>query len=335
MSGAPSRSFRSDPAEVQSIDAAPAVARGKRDLLRARDLSAEDFHAILDLARRFKLALKRREPTPELRGKSLAMIFEKPSLRTRATFELGMAQLGGHAVYLPPADIGLGRRETIADIARNLERWFDLIMARVFRQETLEEFARHCRAPIINALSDEEHPCQALADYMTLVERFDSLRGVRLTFIGDGNNVCHSLMALGARLGVRMTVCGPKGFEPSAEVVRAHADEWGRSGGALHHTYDPIEAVREADAVYTDVWTSMGQEDEAEARRRAFEPYQVNAALLARAPGEALVMHDLPARRGEEITDEVLDGSRCIAFDQAENRLHAQKGLMVFLDASR
>ncbi len=303
----------------------------KRDLRRAGDLSTDDVEVIFELASVFKAARERGEPSAALRGKALALIFEKPSLRTRSTFELGMVQLGGHAVYLAPQEIGLGRRETPRDIARNIERWFDLVAARTFLQATIDELADHCRLPVINALSDEEHPCQALADYLTLREHFGSGEGRRLTYLGDGNNICHSLITLGARLGHHLTVCTPRGYEPRPDIVRTAQADLKRSGGSLHWTDDPAAAVARAEVIYTDVWTSMGQEAEQEARRRVFEPYQVNAALVAKAPRGALIMHDLPARRGEEITDEILDGPHCLAFDQAENRLHAQKGVLAFL----
>lgn len=306
----------------------------KRDLRRSADLAAEDIEVIFELATVFKTALKRREPTPAMAGKSLAMIFEKQSLRTRCTFELGMAQLGGCAVYLSPQEIGLGKREAVRDIARNLERWFDIAIARTYEQKTVDELAQSCRIPIINALSDEEHPCQALADYYTLRERFGSVEGRRLAYIGDGNNICHSLIVIGAKLGARVAVSSPEGFGPRPECLREIEADLKRSGGSFRFEADPAQAVRDADAIYTDVWTSMGQEGEADRRREIFRPFQVNDALLSKAPKDAVVMHDLPAKRGEEITDEVLDGPRCIAFDQAENRLHAQKGVLAFLDGA-
>lgn len=306
----------------------------KRDLRRSFDLSAEDIEVIFELSTVFKTALKAGEPSPALRGKSLVMIFEKPSLRTRSTFELGMVQLGGHAIYLSPLEIGLGKRESLHDIAKNLERWFDLIVARTFEQKTIDELARHATVPVINGLSDEEHPCQGVADFLTLRERFGSLTGVRLTYIGDGNNICHSLMALGARLGLHVTVSSPEGFSPDAKYVAEAQQVSKKSGGSFTFCRDPGEAVARADAIYTDVWASMGQENQADSRRPVFFPYQVNRALVAKAPPGAVIMHDLPAHRGEEITDEVMDSPLCIAFDQAENRLHAQKGILAFLDGA-
>ncbi len=310
------------------------IRQSKRDLCRSGDLSAEDIEVIFELATVLKGALQKGVPTPTLAGKSLAMIFEKQSLRTRATFELGMFQLGGYAVYLSPAEIGLGKRETVNDIARNLERWFDLAIARTFLQSTVDELAANCRIPMINALSDEEHPCQALADYFTLREKFGALAGLNLTYIGDGNNICHSLMMIGAKLGLNITVSSPPGYEPKKQYVEGMKEDLQRVGGSYAFCSDPKEAVRNAALVYTDVWASMGQEAEAEERRKMFQGYQVNADLLALAPKDALVMHDLPAHRGEEITGEILDGPQCIAFDQAENRLHAQKGILAFLDGA-
>ena len=242
-----------------------------------------------------------------------------------------MVQLGGHAVYLSPQEIGLGTRETVYDVAKNLERWFDIVLARTSRQSTIDELACACRVPCINALSDEEHPCQALADYMTLREHYGSLAGRRLVYVGDGNNICHSLMVNGAKLGVHVVVSSPKGFAPNQTYIDEMQDDMARTGATFEFVENPHEAVRKADAIYTDVWASMGQESEAASRRPIFQPYQVNAALADKAPSHALIMHDLPAHRGEEITDEMMDGPKSIVFDQAENRLHAQKGIMAFL----
>ena len=308
------------------------IRKHKRDFRRSSDLSADDVAAVFELTAQFKSALSRGEPTPVLKGKSLAMIFEKPSLRTRSTFDLGMVQLGGHAVYFSPQEIGLGQRESVRDVGKNLERWFDLGVARTNRQSTLDELADNCAIPIVNALSDEEHPCQAMADIFTLQEQLGSAAGCRVTYIGDGNNICRSLIVLGAKVGLRLTVCSPKGYEPEFASSNGIEEDLKRSKGSLRICNDPSGAVKDAQAIYTDVWTSMGQEDEAELRRKVFRDYQVNAALVAKAPQGVLVMHDLPAHRGEEITDEILDGESCIAYDQAENRLHAQKGILAFLD---
>jgi ornithine carbamoyltransferase len=305
----------------------------KRDLRTSGDLTAAEVEYILDNAQRIKTALLQGARPPLLPGKTLAMIFEKPSLRTRCTFEIGMVQLGGHATYLAPHEIGLGKRESISDIAHNLERWFDLVMARTFAQSTVDDLAKYCRIPVINALSDYEHPCQALADFLTLKEKVDTLKGFNLTYIGDGNNVAHSLMRIGAALGVNVTICSPDGYEPRHEIVKAAQEMGAQTGGSYHFESDPRRAVARAQAIYTDVWASMGQEAESEERAKIFAPYQVNGELVKLAPAGAFIMHDLPAHRGEEITDEVIDSEHSIVFDQAENRLHAQKGVMVFLDA--
>jgi ornithine carbamoyltransferase len=308
------------------------IRSSKRDLKTAADLSREDIEAILARSRELKSGLERGERPQLLAGKMLAMIFEKPSLRTRCTFEIGIVQLGGHAVHLAQTEIGLGQRESIKDIAHNIERWFDLVMARTFSQATVNELARHCRLPVINALSDQAHPCQALADLLTLTEHAGDLKGFNLTYIGDGNNICHSLMQIGTALGLNVTVCTPQGYEPEEAVAQRSCAVARSHGGSFQLQSDPAIAVARAQAIYTDVWASMGQEDEALQRAEVFQPYQVNTKLVAAAPEGVLIMHDLPAHRGEEITDEVIDGPGSIVFDQAENRLHAQKGLMVFLD---
>jgi ornithine carbamoyltransferase len=266
-----------------------------------------------------------------LPGKALAMIFEKPSLRTRVTFEVGMFQLGGHAVSLQPAEIQLGQRETVADAARNLERWVDGIMARTFSHQHLVELAQNAGVPVINGLTDREHPCQALADFLTIREKKGHTEGLKLAFIGDGNNVAHSLLLLGAKLGTHVTVAGPEGYEPDPEILRLARETGAATGAQIEVTRDPLEAVRDADIVYTDVWASMGQEAEAEERAARFAPYQLNADLLKQAKWDAIVMHDLPAHRGQEITDDVMDGPQAVIFDQAENRLHAQKALLAVL----
>jgi ornithine carbamoyltransferase len=259
------------------------------------------------------------------------MLFEKPSLRTRVTFETGMTQLGGHAIYLQPSDAQLGQRETVADAARNLERWVDGIMARTFRHETVVELARCASVPVINGLSDLEHPCQALADFLTIREKRGSVEGLKLAFVGDGNNVAHSLMLLGAKLGTHVVVACPEGYAPDAEITDDAEVCAAEAGGSITIVHDPYTGVKDADVIYTDVWASMGQEVEAEARAKLFAPFQVNAALLAAAAPDAVVMHCLPAHRGQEITDEVMDGPQSIVFDQAENRLHAQKAILAAL----
>jgi ornithine carbamoyltransferase len=296
----------------------------KRDLLRIADLTPDEIGAVLGLAGRLKEKLRTGRPHPLLAGRTLAMIFEKPSLRTRVTFEVGMVQLGGAAIHLAPGDIRLGERESAGDIARNLERWVDLVMARTFSHRSVADLAAGARVPVINGLSDLHHPCQVLSDCFTLLERRGRLAGLRVAFIGDGNNMVHSWMDAAARLDFHFVLACPPGYEPDATLTA-------EAGTHVTVTHDAAAAVRGADVVYTDVWTSMGQEAEADARRDAFRPYQVNEQLVALANRDALVMHCLPAHRGEEITDAVLDGSRSVVFDQAENRLHVQKAIMVWL----
>jgi len=298
-----------------------------RDLLSASDLTPAETDFLLQLALRVKAhPLRYRDA---LAGKSLAMLFEKPSLRTRVTFELAMTQLGGRALYLGPDEVGLGKREAVKDVARNLSRWVDMILARVFSHESLVELSEHASVPVINGLSNVEHPCQALGDFLTLLEHKGRLAGLTLAWVGDGNNVLHSLLYAAARTGVRMQVATPAGYEPAPEVLARLRGE----GGELLLTHDPVEAVAGADAVYTDVWTSMGQEKEAELRRQLFQPYQVNRALMEKAAPGALFMHCLPARRGEEVTDEVIDSPASVVLDQAENRLHIQKAILLALGA--
>jgi ornithine carbamoyltransferase len=296
-------------------------------LLSIADLSAEDVQDLFRLAAEWKARTKAREVRTPLAGYSLALVFEKPSLRTRVTFEVGMAQVGGATVYLAGQDVGLGRRESIPDVARNLGRWVDVVAARTFAQSTVDGLARHAGIPVVNALSDHEHPCQALADFFTLWERGLDLRQLRLAWIGDGNNVCHSLILLAGLLGTEMVVAVPPGYEPDPRVLET-ARAW---GGRVRVTGDVPEAARGADAIYTDAWISMGQEAEREQRLEAFSRYQVNDRVMGFAKPGALVMHCLPAHRGEEITDDVLDGPQSVVFDQAENRLHVQKAVLLRL----
>jgi ornithine carbamoyltransferase len=296
----------------------------KRDLLRLADLSREELVAVLTLAKRLKAKLRAGRPHPLLAGRTLAMIFEKPSLRTRVTFEVGMGQLGGAAIHLAPGDIKLGERESPGDIARNLERWVDLIMARTFLHRSVVDLAAGARVPVVNGLSDLHHPCQVLSDCFTLLEHRGKLAGLRVAFIGDGNNMVHSWMDAAARLDFQFVLACPPGYEPDAAITA-------ETGGHANATHDVEAAARGADVIYTDVWTSMGHETEAQARRAAFQPYQVNERLVALASPRALVMHCLPAHRGEEITDAVIDGKQSVVFDQAENRLHVQKAIMVWL----
>jgi ornithine carbamoyltransferase len=300
----------------------------KRDLLSMGDLSRADCETIFALAKTLKAAVKARRTHRRLEGRAMAMIFEKPSLRTRVTFEIGIAQLGGNAVYLAPGDIRLGERESVGDIARNLSRWVDLVVARTFSHDTVRALAANASVPVVNALSDWEHPCQVLADCFTLIEHRGKLAGLRLAFVGDGNNMVHSWMLAASLLGLEFRLACPPGYEPEPQVVAASRHPL---GARVTVTHSVEEAVEGADALYTDVWTSMGQEAEEARRREAFRDYQLNARTLARAARGALVMHCLPAHRGDEITDDVLDGPSSIVLDQAENRLHVQKAIMVWL----
>lgn len=296
-------------------------------LLSSADLTRERTLHLFQVASALKQGWKAGRRGAPLAGRTLALIFEKPSLRTRVTFEVGIVQLGGRAVYLAGPEIGMGTRESVPDVARNLSRWVDGIAARVYAHETVETLARYATIPVINGLSDFEHPCQALADYFTLWERGLDPARMRLAWIGDGNNVCHSLLILGALLGTAMTVACPPGYEPQARVQETVR----RLGGRLTVTHDAREAAAGADVLYTDVWVSMGQEAERERRLQAFGRYRIDEALVDAARPTAVVMHCLPAHRGEEITDAVLDGPRSIVLDQAENRLHAQKAVILDL----
>ncbi|MBC7348754.1 MAG: ornithine carbamoyltransferase [Candidatus Aminicenantes bacterium] len=301
----------------------------KKDFITIHDLSTYEFSEWLDLTEKMKKNPNKYRKV--LKDKILAMIFQKPSLRTRMTFEVGMLQLGGEAVYLAPSDIQMGSREGVRDIGKNLERWVDGIMIRTFGHNIILELAESTTLPVINALTDLLHPCQALADFFTLREKKGHLAGLKLAYVGDGNNVCHSLMLAAAKAGTKMAVATPPGYEPKPEIV-AWAREDGRDTGfELTITNDPFEAVREADAVYTDVWASMGQEAEKEARKKIFLPYQVNEELFSRAKPGAYFMHCLPAHRGEEVTDAVIDSPNSVVYDQAENRLHVQKVIMMLL----
>jgi ornithine carbamoyltransferase len=303
----------------------------KKDLVSLADLSPADIQGLLDEAVALKAQLKGGGNAPVLAGKTLAMVFQKPSLRTRVSFEMAMRQVGGDALYLSPDEIGLGKRESVTDVARVLSRYVDAIMARVFDHAHVVELARHATVPVINGLSDFSHPCQGLADLLTIYERFGRLAGVTLSYVGDGNNVLTSLLFGGSKLGMRVVAAIPPGYEPARQVVAMAEEFAAASGGSVVVANDPHEAVRQADVIYTDVWTSMGQEEERERRLRVFTPYQVNARLVAEAGPGVIVMHCLPAHRGEEITDEVIDGPHSVVFDQAENRMHAQKALLVSL----
>jgi ornithine carbamoyltransferase len=296
------------------------------DFLSIRDLSRDEARSLLALALEMKAAPRRFARA--LEGQALAMIFEKPSLRTRVTFDVGIHQLGGFSVYLSPAEINLGKRESIHDVAKNLERMVQGIMIRTFSHEIVEQVAEHAHIPVINGLTDFSHPCQAMADYLTILEVKGRIEGLRVVFVGDGNNVAHSLMFAGALLGAHVVIATPPGYEPKPEAqawARAHG---AATGGTCTVTNDPVDAVRGADAVYTDVWASMGQEAEAAERKRIFLPYQVNESLFAHARPDAIFLHCLPAHRGDEVTDGVIDSPRSVVFQEAENRLHVQKAIM-------
>jgi ornithine carbamoyltransferase len=302
-----------------------------RDFTRVGSWTSEELRTVLDVAARLKQMHKLGEPQELLPGRTLGMIFEKPSTRTRVSFEVGIAQLGGRALYLGASDLQLGRGETIKDTGTVLSRYLDAIMIRTFAQEDVEELAEYASIPVINGLTDYAHPCQALADLMTIQERSGRLSGARLAYLGDGNNVCVSLMVGAARFGMRFVAATPEGYEPDATAVTAARRAAVQMGGTVELVRDPREAARGADIVYTDVWTSMGQEEEAEQRRQDLEPYRIDESLLELAAPEAIVMHCLPAHYGEEITESVLYGPQSAVWDQAENRLHAQKSLLALI----
>jgi ornithine carbamoyltransferase len=302
-----------------------------KDFLTIADYSPKAIQGFLDLAVKLKEEWKAVGNSPILKNKVLAMIFQKPSLRTRVSFDMGMRHLGGDALYLSPAEIGLGKRESIADIARVLAGYVDIIMARVFEHAHVEELSKWAEIPVINGLSDYNHPCQGLADALTIQENFGKLKGLNVTYVGDGNNVAVSLMHVCAKLGANFTIANPEGYgipEAPIEVGMKIANE---TGCKVRFLTDPFEAVNGADVIYTDTWTSMGQEEETEKRLQVFPPYQVNTDLLAKAKQNTIVLHCLPAHRGEEITDEVADGPHSRLFPQAHNRLHAQKAILVKL----
>jgi ornithine carbamoyltransferase len=299
------------------------------DLISTRDLGTAGVDAVLHLAGAMKA--RPEEFRRALIGRQMVMFFEKPSLRTRLTFESGMMSLGGTAMFVDQRHERLDSREKLSDVAHNLERWVDVIVLRTFSQRTISGMAEHARVPVINALSDLEHPCQALADYFTLQERFGDVRDRCLTYVGDGNNVAHSLLLTCACLGSAIRVATPRGYEPNVEIVAAAQEIAEETGAVIELLNDPQEAVCGADAVYTDAWASMGQEGEADARAQIFPPYQVNSALMGKAAPHAVFMHCLPAHRGQEVTDEVIDSAQSVVFEQAENRLHVQKAILYLL----
>jgi ornithine carbamoyltransferase len=318
---------------ANSIPARPDIADFPHHFLSVLDLSASQLDACLDLAVRLKRERPLGSAAPTARaiaGRNVAILFDKPSLRTRTTFDIAVAELGGHPVFVP-SEVALGGRETVADVARNLERWVDAVVIRTFAQQVLHEvIAAAPRLRVVNALTDEEHPCQALADFMTLRERVGELRGRTLAYVGDGNNVAISLAHTGALLGVNVRIASPPGYA-IPEGLLGEARAVARHGARIEQLVDPAEAVRGADAVYTDVWASMGEEREAAKRRKIFADYQVDAALMGQSRPGAIFMHCLPAHRGEEVSAEVMDGPASAVFDQAENRLHSQKALLLLL----
>ena len=300
-----------------------------KDFLSIRDFSPSEIQYLLVLARQVKA-----DPTAfsaALKRETLALIFEKPSLRTRVTFDVGIQQLGGFSLYLSPAEINLGKRESLHDVAKNLERMVQGIVIRTFAHDVVVQMARYASIPIINGLTDYAHPCQALADFLTIWEAKGNLEGLKIAFVGDGNNVARSLMNAGAQLGAQVWVASPPGYELDAESMQWAQERCSETGGKCVATNDPEEAVAHADVIYTDIWASMGQEAELEKRRNIFRPYQVDRTLVRRAKRDAIFLHCLPAHRGEEVTDEVIDSPRSLVFQQAENRLHAQKAIMLEL----
>lgn len=302
------------------------------DLLGISGLSKEQICALLDMTKKLKEGIiSPADQRKILEGKTLAMIFEKPSLRTRVSFETGIFQLGGHGIYLGPKDISLGSRESVGDVASTLDRMVDVIMARVFSHDTVTGLAKFAKGPVINGLCDLEHPCQALADFYTIIEHKGKLEGLKLAFIGDGNNVAHSLMLLAAKVGTNFSIGCPKGYEPLDSVVAEAKECAAKTGAKIEVVNDPVEAAKDADIVYTDVWASMGQEDEIAERARIFADFQVDTKLMSYAKDDAIFEHCLPAHRGSEVTDDVIDGKWSVVFDEAENRLHAQKAVMVLL----
>jgi len=302
---------------------------GRHNFLSIRDFSPEEIRYLLDLAREIKTHPAAH--TGALKGKTLAMIFEKPSLRTRVSFDVGIQQLGGFALCLSNAEINLGNRESVYDIAKNLERMVQAIMIRTYAHDIVERMAEYANIPIINGLTDFSHPCQAMADYFTMQEFKGDVAGLKVAFIGDGNNVCHSLMFAGAQLGVHVWIATPPGYEPKPEALEWALERGTQTGGTCTLTHDPVEAASDAGVIYTDVWASMGQEGEAEERRKIFAPYQVNTELLRHAQYDALFMHCLPAHRGDEVTNEVIDSPHSVVYQQAENRLHTQKAILLEL----
>lgn len=301
----------------------------KKDFIAVADFSAQELQSLLDLAVALKKELHAGGNRPLLNGKVLGMLFQKPSLRTRVSFDMAMRQLGGDALYLSPNEVGLGQRESIADVARVLAGYVDAIMARVFDHEHVLELAKWSDVPVINGLSDYNHPCQAMADALTIQEKFGNLKGLNVTYVGDGNNVAVSLLHICTKLGANFTIAAPADYDLNPRAVELGEQFARESGSKIHQMRDPHEAIKGAQVIYTDTWTSMGQEAESKKREQVFPPYQVNAALVAEAAPDAIVMHCLPAHRGHEITDDIADGPHSVLFPQAHNRMHAQKAILV------
>ncbi len=301
----------------------------KRDFLGIADWSGKELLQILDLSKKMKAQPKKFAES--LDGKSVAMIFEKQSLRTHVTFEVGIKQLGANTVYLTNADISLGKRESIYDVAKNLERWVDAVVIRTFAQKNVEDLAKYAKVSIVNALTDFEHPCQAVGDFLTIREHLGFFKGKKFAWVGDGNNVCHSLMLFAAKVGMNFVAVTPAGLLPDATVVAKAKELASSTGAVIELSNNPFEGVRDADVIYTDVWVSMGQEGDRESKMKAFAGFQVNAELMKKAKTSAIFMHCLPAHRGEEVTDEVMDSPQSVVFDEAENRLHTQKAILYTL----
>jgi ornithine carbamoyltransferase len=302
-----------------------------RSLVTDKDFTKQEILTIFDRAKKVKAEVKSGKFVPYLSGRTMGMIFEKSSTRTRVSFEVGMYQLGGSGLFLSSKDIQLGRGETIEDTAKVLSRYVDIIMARTFEHLKVEDLAKHGNVPVINGLTDLLHPCQALTDYYTAYEKGKKLEGLNFTYLGDGNNMAHSLMLTGAILGCNVVICSPRGMSPNADVVKDAKALASKSGGSVNVIEDPKEACKNADVVYTDVWASMGQEADFNTKEKILRPYQVNKELFSLAKKDAFFMHCLPAHRGEEVTSDVIDGPNSVVFDEAENRLHVQKSIILFL----
>ena len=301
----------------------------KRDFLGIADWSTKELMQILDLSKKMKANPKKFAKS--LEGKSVALIFEKQSLRTHVTFEIGMKQLGANTVYLTNADISLGKRESIYDVAKNLERWVDAVIIRTFAQKNIDDLAKFAKVPVVNALTDFEHPCQVIGDFLTIQEHLGSFKGKKLAWVGDGNNVCHSLMLMAAKVGMNFIAITPAGLQPHYTVVEKAMEIGGTTGAKIELSCNPSEGVHDADVIYTDVWVSMGQEADFNTKMKAFAGFQIDSELMKQAKPSAIFMHCLPAHRGEEVTDKVMDSPQSVVFDEAENRLHTQKAILYTL----